>query len=56
MEVAKRVSKSGEQNVLQRVQQALSGLRYGSILITVQDAKVVQIDRTEKIRLANNEK
>lgn len=30
---------------------ALRGLRFGSIVVTVQDGVVVQIDRTEKRRL-----
>jgi len=35
------------------IEQALSDLRYGSIEITVHDGRVVQIDRTEKVRLEN---
>ncbi len=30
---------------------ALRGLRFGSVVVTVQDGVVVQIDRTEKRRL-----
>lgn len=33
------------------IEQALSDLRYGSIEVTVHDGRVVQIDRTEKVRL-----
>jgi len=36
---------------LQRIGQALHGLRYGSVLAIVQDGVVVQIERTEKSRL-----
>lgn len=36
------------------VRQALSGLRYGQIAITVQDGVVIQIERTERTRLARN--
>lgn len=36
---------------LQQVQNALQGLRFGSVNIIVQDGVVVQIDRTEKHRL-----
>lgn len=36
---------------LRRIGTALQGLRYGSVLATVQDGVVVQIDRTEKTRL-----
>lgn len=35
------------------IEQALSDLRYGSIAITVHDGRIVQIDRTEKVRLEN---
>jgi hypothetical protein len=35
---------------LERIWSALEGLEYGSVVITVHDAKVVQIDRTEKFR------
>ena len=37
---------------LTQVRQALSGLRFGQIAITVQDGVVIQIERTERIRLA----
>jgi hypothetical protein len=30
---------------------ALGGLRYGSIVVTIQDSKVVQIEKNEKVRL-----
>lgn len=33
-----------------RIAEALRGIRYGSVLAIVQDGKLVQIDRTEKIR------
>jgi len=36
---------------LRRIGDALSGLRYGSVLAIVQDGVVVQIERTEKTRL-----
>lgn len=36
---------------LQQIRDALSGLRFGSVTIVVQDGVVVQIDRTEKKRL-----
>ena len=34
-----------------RVREALAGLDFGSVTVTVQDGVVVQIDRTEKVRL-----
>lgn len=36
---------------LRRIESALHGLRYGSVLVIVQDGVVVQIERTEKTRL-----
>ena len=36
---------------LDRIDDALRGLRYGSVLAIVQDGVVVQIERTEKTRL-----
>lgn len=36
---------------LESVRKALSGLRYGSVSITVHEGRVVQIDVTEKLRL-----
>jgi hypothetical protein len=35
---------------LQQVEEALRGLRYGSVIITVQDGVVVQVERTERRR------
>lgn len=36
---------------LRRIGAALHGLRYGSVVVIVQDGVVVQIERTEKTRL-----
>lgn len=33
------------------IAQALTGLKFGSLLVIVQDGVIVQIERTEKIRL-----
>lgn len=35
----------------QRILQAIKTVRYGSVEIVIHDAKVVQIERKEKIRL-----
>ncbi|MBA4493934.1 YezD family protein [Paenactinomyces guangxiensis] len=35
-----------------RILKALEGLKYGSVLITVHDSHIVQIDRTEKQRFS----
>jgi len=39
------------EDVITAVKQALASLKYGSVEITVHDAKVVQIERKEKVRL-----
>lgn len=36
---------------LQKIKQILGEISYGSVLIIVQDSKIVQIDKNEKIRL-----
>ena len=38
-------------DALDRIQSALRGLRYGTVTAVVQDGVVVQVDRTEKIRI-----
>ncbi|NBS15173.1 MAG: DUF2292 domain-containing protein [Verrucomicrobia bacterium] len=38
-------------NWIEVIKEKLSGLRYGQILLTVHDSRVVQIERTEKTRL-----
>jgi hypothetical protein len=40
-----------DQNWIQVINEKLAGLRYGQILLTVHDGRVVQIERTEKTRL-----
>lgn len=40
---------------LDRIDDALRGLRYGSVLAVVQDGVVVQIERTEKTRLTQGD-
>lgn len=36
---------------LDKVRDALAGLRFGTVTIVVQDGVVVQVERTEKVRL-----
>lgn len=36
---------------LARVRDALAGLRYGTVTVIVQDGVVVQVERTDKVRL-----
>lgn len=40
--------------VLDRIDDALRGLRFGTVTVIVQDGIVVQIDRTERLRLARS--
>ena len=42
------------QSSLEQVRSALRGLKFGSVNVIVQDGVVVQIDRTEKVRLKNS--
>jgi hypothetical protein len=36
--------------VLKRISRALSGVKYGSITVTVHNGRVVQIEKSEKVR------
>jgi len=40
-----------EKGLLREILQALAGLKYGSLEITVHNGQVVQIERKEKFRL-----
>jgi hypothetical protein len=40
-----------ESTPLAAIQQAISSIRFGVVQITIQDGRIVQIDKTEKIRL-----
>jgi len=42
-------------DALDRIRAALRGLRYGTVTAVVQDGVVVQVERTEKIRLGRHE-
>ncbi|PTM59014.1 YezD family protein [Desmospora activa] len=39
-----------------RILEALKGLEYGSLLITIHDSKMVQLERTEKHRFVTERK
>ena len=41
---------------LERIRDALRGLRFGTVSIIVQDGVVVQVERTEKLRLLRRER
>jgi len=38
------------QQILERIAHAISGLRFGSVEVVIQDSRVVQIERKEKFR------
>ena len=38
-------------HAFERIQDALRGLRFGTVSVIVQDGVVVQVERTEKLRL-----
>ncbi len=37
---------------LEEIEKAVESIRYGVVQLIIQDGRIVQIDRTEKIRLA----
>ena len=41
-------------HALNRIHDALRGLRFGTVSVIVQDGVVVQVERTEKLRLLRN--
>ncbi len=48
--------KEGEKKLISQILKALRSIRYGYVQIIVQDSKVVQIDKTEKIRFDKGER
>lgn len=46
---SRRVARMDE--ALRRIAESLQGLKFGSVLVVVQDGVVVQIERTEKTRI-----
>jgi hypothetical protein len=43
-------------HALERIRDALRGLRFGTVSVIVQDGVVVQVERTEKLRLLRRER
>jgi hypothetical protein len=39
-----------QEQILERIALAISGVRFGSVEVVIQDSKVVQIERKEKFR------
>ena len=50
-----RGQSGGGQRALERIRDSLEGLRHGEVTVVVQDGVVVQIERTDKLRLPRNE-
>ncbi len=42
--------KESEKKLLSQILKAIKSIRYGYVQIIIQDSKVIQIDKTEKIR------
>ena len=40
--------------ILQRIASAISGVRFGSVEVVIQDSRIVQIERKEKFRFDKN--
>lgn len=40
-----------EETILHQIISAIKGIRYGYIQIIIQDSRVIQIEKTEKIRI-----
>jgi hypothetical protein len=49
------VNRSGDLKWLEIVAQNVKSLRYGVVEIIVQDSRVIQIEKTERVRLDNVE-
>jgi hypothetical protein len=43
-----------DREAMEAIRRALNGLRYGQVVVIVQDGVVVQVDRTERRRLRLN--
>jgi hypothetical protein len=43
--------RGGGNHVIHKICRAVSEVRYGSVEIHIQDGKVVQIDKTDKVRM-----
>ena len=39
---------------IQKIQEAVRDIRYGTVTLVIQDGRLIQIDRSEKIRLKSD--
>lgn len=46
------VKQQWSRDLEEKIRESLSSIRFGSVTLVIQDGKVIQIDRNEKIRLA----
>jgi hypothetical protein len=53
---ANRLKPSEWQEIAEHVERMLDTLQFGSITLVIQDGKVVQIEKNEKVRLQSNKK
>ncbi|WP_275695458.1 YezD family protein [Ferdinandcohnia quinoae] len=44
----------GKEELLEHLERMLESIKYGSITLVVQDGKIVQIEKNEKVRLQSN--
>lgn len=50
---ATQIPKSGDADVETAILDAVRSLRYGSVEVTIHNAKVVQVERKEKLRFTS---
>lgn len=55
MEESLTYNKKADEAIITQILRALKGIQYGYIQITVQDSRIVQIGKTEKVRLDGQE-
>lgn len=51
MEAEKRKWDNNIERSLAKVRELIRDIRYGNVVLIIQDGKIIQIDKTEKIRL-----
>ncbi len=47
-----RADLSEDEEIVRQIIEAIRSVRFGQVQIIIQDSRVVQIDKTEKLRLA----
>ncbi len=51
MIILSEISSKNKDRYLELISEYVKDLKYGNIVLVIQDGKVIQIDKTEKIRL-----